>query len=242
MTMRFLRSILSAAFFLMFGAGGVLFSFLLLFPVPKPCARRILRCLFRFFVWAGEKVRLFDVAISDDDRRRLGAVSGVVVVANHQTLIDAVILISLLGDSVCVTKEAVSRNPFMRVVARKILIVNEGPVSVVRAAAKYLQSGVNVVVFPEGTRTPADAPEHVFRRGAAHIAIQSGSPVETISMRCNLAILAKNQPWWDVGCRTAVYSVECRGRIVPESFSAPAMTAKESARVLTLQMHKEIFG
>lgn len=242
MPMRFLRSVLSAAFFLMFGAGGLLFSFLLLFPVPKPRARRILRGLFRFFVWAGGKVGLFDVAVSDDDRRRLGSVSGAVVVANHQTLIDAVILISLLGDSVCVTKEAVSRNPFMRVVARKILIVNEGPVSVVRAAAKYLRSGVNVVVFPEGTRTPADAPRHVFRRGAAHIAIQSGSPVETVSMRCDLAILAKKQPWWDVGIRTAVYSVECRGRIEPGGFSSPGKTAKDSAKSLTSRMHEEIFG
>ena len=242
MPMRILRSVLSAAFFLMFGAGGLLFSFLLLFPVSKPHARRILRGLFRFFVWAGGKVRLFDVAVSGGDRRRLGAVSGAVVVANHQTLIDAVILISLLGDSVCVTKEAVSRNPFMRVVARKILIVNEGPVSVVRAAAKYLRSGVNVVVFPEGTRTPADAPEHVFHRGAAHMAIQSDSPVETVSMRCDLEILAKRQPWWDVGDRTAVYSVECRGRIEPGGFFASGMSSKDSAKALTLRMHKEIFG
>ena len=63
--MRVLRSILSAAFFLMFGIGGLLFSLILLFPVPKSCARGILRALFRLFAWAGGKTGLFRVEVSD---------------------------------------------------------------------------------------------------------------------------------------------------------------------------------
>ena len=236
------RSILSAAFFLMFGAGGLLFSLLLLFPLPKAQARRILRLLFRFFVWAGTKVRLFRVDVSPEDRRRLGSVSGSVVVSNHQTLIDAVVLISLLGDSVCVTKEAVSRNPFMRVVARKILVVNDGPIAVVRSAARYLKEGINVVVFPEGTRTPANAPVHVFHRGSAHIAIQSAAPVELVSMDCDMNILAKGQPWWDVGDRTATYTVRCRGCINAADFSNGEESSKAAAVRLNDMMRKGVFG
>lgn len=240
--MRVLRSMSSAAFFLMFGAGGLLFSLFLLFPVSKPFARRILRFLFRFFVWAGGKARLFSVEISPDDRRRLKSVSGSVVVANHQTLIDAVILISLLGDSVCITKEEVRRNPFMLVTAKKILVVNDNPVAVVRSAARYLKDGVNVVVFPEGTRTPADAPEHIFRRGSAHIAIQSGAPVELVSMDCDLAILAKGQPWWDVGDRTAVYRVRCRGCIDADVSAGWEQSRKDAAARLTGRMKEGVFG
>ena len=240
--MRVLRSILSAAFFLMFGTGGLLFSFLLLFPVPKTCARRILRALFRFFVWAGARVGMFRIEISADDRRRLKSVSGSVVVSNHQTLIDAVILISLLGDSVCVTKEAVSRNPFMRVVARKILVVNDGPIAVVRSAARYLEEGINVVVFPEGTRTPVDAPKHVFHRGSAHIAIRSAAPVELVSMDCDLNILAKGQPWWDVGDRTAVYAVKCKGCINAADFANGEVSPKDAAMRLNEEMRKGVFS
>ena len=240
--MRVLRSILSAAFFLMFGAGGLLFSLVLLFPISKISARRILRMLFRFFVWAGGKTRLFIVDISPEDRRRLGATTGSVVVSNHQTLIDAVILISLLGDSVCVTKKAVSSNPFMRVVAKKILVVNDGALAVVGSAGRYLQDGVNVVVFPEGTRTPADAIEHVFHRGAAHIAIRSGARVELVSMDCDLKILAKNQPWWDVGDRTARYSVRCKGTLDPIAFVCDGLSQKESAARLTSRMCEGVFG
>lgn len=238
--MRVVRAVWSAAFFLMFGIGGVLFSLLLAFPLSKPSARRILRFLFRFFVRAGEAVGLFNVAVSDADRSALRSVTGSVVVSNHRTLIDAVILLSLLGDSVCVTKEGVSRNPFMRTVAKKILVVNDGSVSVMRTATRYLEEGVNVVVFPEGTRVPADAPEHVFHSGAARIAIRAGSPVETVFMDCDLAILAKGQPWWDVGSRTAKYGVVRKGRI--EISPQDGVSRKTAAEELTARMHGKVFG
>lgn len=240
--MRVLRTVLSAVFFLMFGVGGLLFSLLLVFPVSKMRARRILRASFVFFVRAGESVRLFSVDVSADDRRRLKSISGSVVVSNHQTLIDAVILLSLLGDSVCITKESVSRNLFMRTVARKILVVNGETVTVIRSAAGYLNDGVNVVVFPEGTRTPADAPEHVFRRGAAHIAMQAKAPVELVYMDCDMRILAKGQPWWDVGGRAAVYRVKCKGRVEPGDFQNCGVSAKETAEKFTEMMRKGVFG
>jgi 1-acyl-sn-glycerol-3-phosphate acyltransferase len=136
----------------------------------------------------------------------------------------------------------VSRNPFMRVVARKILVVNDGPVAVVRSAARYLKEGINVVVFPEGTRTPADAPEHVFHRGSAHIAIQSSSPVELVSMDCDMNILAKEQPWWDVGDRAATYTVRCKGRINAADFAKGEESPKEAAIRLNDMMQKGVFG
>lgn len=242
--MRFLRAILGGFFYLMFGAGGLLFSFVLLFPVPQSFARRVLRILFRFFVWLGGATRLFRVEISGEDRRRLAAVSGAVAVSNHQTLIDAVILISLLGDSVCVTKAAVSRNPFMRVVARSILVVNDGPVAVMRHAVRYLSGGVNVLVFPEGTRVPKDAPSHVFRRGAAHIAVQANAPVVLVRLDCDAGVLAKGQPWWDVGDRTVTYRVSVAGTVAPDSFPrrAPGAGSRQAAAALTDMMHEGIFG
>lgn len=242
--MSFLRAILGGFFYLMFGVGGLLFSLVLLFPVSQPFARRVLKGLFRFFVWLGAKTCLFKVEISNEDRRRFADLSGAVVVSNHQTLIDAVILISLLGDSVCVTKEAVSRNPFMRAVARSILVVNDGPVAVMRQTVRYLADGVNVLVFPEGTRIPKNAPKHEFRRGAAHIALQSTAPIELVFIDCDAGVLAKGQPWWDVGKRTVIYRVSSKGRINPGDFpgKVPAAGSRLMASKLTGMMHKRIFG
>ena len=233
--LRFLRSILSALFFAMFGMGGILFSVALLFPFPPPRARRLLKASFRFFVWAGRVTGLFRVEISPEDRRRLAAVQGSVVVANHLSLIDAVILTALLGDSVCITKEAVSRNPFMRAVARNILIVRDNPIGVLESSREHLSRRVNVVVFPEGTRTPADAPRHRFRRGAARIALNAGAPIETVAISCDPPVLGKGQPWWDVGTRTVVYWIRCCGRIETGA-------ARLSPTDLTAQMHERIFA
>ena len=242
--MRFFRAILGGFFYLMFGVGGLLFSFVLLFPMSQSAARRVLRWLFRFFVWLGGVTRLFRVEVSQADRRRFADLSGTVVVSNHQTLIDAVILISLLGDSVCVTKAAVSHNPFMRVVARSILVVNDGPVAVMRRAVRYIDESVNVVVFPEGTRIPKDAPEHVFRRGAAHIAVQANAPVELVRLDCNESVLGKGQPWWDVKDRTIVYRLRSMGVIRPADLPRYGLStnSRQIAAELTDMMHKGIFG
>ena len=242
--MRLARSILCAAFFLLFGVGGLVFSLVLLFPLPKSFARRSLKDSFRFFVWLGHVTRLFRVEVSLEDRRMLASLRGAVVVSNHLTLIDAIILLSVVGDAVCVAKESVNRNPFMRMVARNVLIVNDGPRDVLRRARHHLSQRVNVIIFPEGTRTPATAPSHVFRRGAAHIALLSGAPVETVSIACTPPVLGKHQPWWDVGGRTIVYEVRYRGRIeLPHDADQQKNGAgRAQAAALTDKMYERIFG
>jgi 1-acyl-sn-glycerol-3-phosphate acyltransferase len=113
---------------------------------------------------------------------------------------------------------------------------------VVRTASQYLDSGVNVVVFPEGTRTPAGSENHLFRRGAAHIALHSKVPVEMVFMGCDMGVLAKGQPWWDVGDRTVVYRVEYRGSIDAGGFSPAGASRKTAAARLTERMRKWVFG
>ena len=241
---RFLRSLLCAAFFAAFGLGSILFSAFLLLPVSRPVARGVQHALFSLFVWLGKVTRLFVVEMSPEDRARFKGFRGSVIVSNHISLIDFVILVSLLGDTVCITKEAVGRNPLLRIVARKILVVNTGPEDVLRQSRQYLAEGVNVVVFPEGTRTPATDTEHVFRRGAAHLALVAGAPVETLFIACNPPVLGKHQPWWSVGSRTIRYSFAYRGRIP----AAPAVplddyaTQRRRSREITQQMRERVFA
>ena len=240
---RFLRSLLCAVFFVAFGLGSLLFSALLLLPVPRTAARGVQRALFGLLVWLAKVSCLFVVEATPEDRARFKAMRGSVIVSNHISLIDFVILVSLLGDTVCVTKEAVGRNPFMRIIARKILVVNTGTEGVLRQSAQYLAAGVNVLVFPEGTRTPAAA-AHVFRRGAAHLALAAGAPVETLFITCDPPVLGKRQPWWDVGERTTRYSFAYKGRIAaPPSVSPGDYAAlRRQSRELTRQMRERVFA
>ena len=241
---RLLRSLLCAAFFTAFGLGSLLFSVFLLLPVSRPVARGVQHALFSLFVWLGKVTRLFVVEATPEDRARFKGFRGSVIVSNHITLIDFVILVSLLGDTVCVTKEAVGRNPFMRIIARKILVVNTGTEDVLRQSRQYLEEGVNVLVFPEGTRTPATDAEHVFRRGAAHLALAAGAPVETLFIACDPPVLGKCQPWWEVGDRTIRYSFAYKGRIAA-SPSVPLddyAAQRRRSRELTQQMRERVFA
>ncbi len=243
MTTRRLRSLLCAAFFASFGAGGLVFSAILCLPLPKAAMRAMMRAQFRLFVRAAAATRLFLVDATPGDRAALRRVRGSVVVANHTSLIDVVILVALLGDSVCVTKGAVGANPFMRIIARRALVVNDGPVEVMDRASGYLAEGVNVVVFPEGTRTPADAPEHRFRRGAAHLALRTGAPVVAASIVPDPPTLGKGQAWWDVGARAIRYAVRLRGRVEPpHSAGGGALTEREAAVAFTEEMRRRVFG
>ena len=239
---RFLRSLLCAAFFAAFGLGSLLFSAFLLLPVPRPVARGVQRALFGLFVWLAKVTRLFVVEATPGDRARFRSFRGSVIVSNHVSLIDFVILITLLGDMVCVTKEAVGRNPFMRIIARKILVVNTGTEDVLRQSRQYLEDGVNVLVFPEGTRVPADAPSHIFRRGAAHLAINAGVPVETIFISCDPPVLGKRQHWWDVGPRTIRYSFAYKGREEARGLPGDYAAMRRAAQSLTDAMKERVFA
>ena len=62
-------------------------------------------------------------------------------------------------------------------------------------------------MFPEGTRTPADAPSRKIRRGAAQIALHANVPIQPIRIDCDPPVLAKGQPWHDVADRTIVWTL-----------------------------------
>ena len=234
---RVIRAAGSAVLFAGFGIGALGLG-IAVFPVlalflrgrrAKSVMRALVRASYRLFVFAAWAMGVFRV-----DRSRAGALAatrGKVIAANHITLIDIVILIAALPETTCVVKSSAGRNFFMRGVVRRLFIVNDGePGAVLAAAREELAAGVNVVVFPEGTRVPAAAARHHLRRGAAWLAIDSGVPVLPVRIGCDPPVLAKGQPWWDVADRTIRYTLETCDQIVPGPqtgrLAAMALSAK----------------
>ena len=147
------------------------------------------------------------VALSPEDRAQFRAMRGRVVVASHPTLIDVVILLALLPDTTAVAKAAAGRNFFYSRVVNAAFLVNDNPLHVLEEAKDLLARGGNLVIFPEGTRTPVDAPRHKLHRGAAQIALHAGAPVQCVSLACDPPVLAKGQPPWDVGDRIITFTL-----------------------------------
>ena len=123
---------------------------------------------------------------------------GVLLVANHPTLLDYVLLVALLPQADCVVKRAHWSNPFTAGVVRGAgYIPNDGGEATVEACAARLRAGRTLLPFPEGTRAPLGglAP---FERGAAHVALAAGVAAIPVAIRCEPRGLMRGQPWYDV--------------------------------------------
>jgi 1-acyl-sn-glycerol-3-phosphate acyltransferase len=125
------------------------------------------------------------------------AAGGRVLVANHPGLLDAVLLLARVPEGFCIFKPAVRRNPMLGPAAvRAGYLGSDHAIGLVRAATASLRAGATLVVFPEGTRTPAAGRPGVFKPGFALIARCARAPVQLVRISCDRELLTKGHAWW----------------------------------------------
>ena len=238
------RSVVALLFFLAFGVGGLVLGCILFPPLMLFRARRAMRALVRacycLFVWAARMTGMIRVVLSPEDRARFASMRGRVVVASHPSLIDVVILLAYLPNATAVAKAAAGRNFFYSRVVNAAFLVNDDPRRVLDEAKELLSRGGNLVIFPEGTRTPVDAPRHKLYRGAAQIALHAGAPVQCVSVTCDPPVLAKGQPPWDVGDRIITFTLRACGEI-PVEAPTPDVVQHSAAVALTARIQSLLF-
>lgn len=77
-----------------------------------------------------------------------------IIVANHPSLLDAVVIIACLPNVACVMKSSLMDNPLFGAAARLAgYIRNDSALDLVRHARQQLNQGAQLLIFPEGTRT-----------------------------------------------------------------------------------------
>lgn len=159
-------------------------------------ARAVVHRIFRYFVWQMQITGCIRVEVRD--RARLAACDGLLVVANHPTLIDVVLLIALLPRASCVVKAELFRSATLRGVVRATgYISNSDPESLLRQCRDSFAAGQSIIVFPEGTRSRTGEPLQ-FQRGAAQIAVRCNADVAPVLITCEPPMLRKGEPWYRV--------------------------------------------
>lgn len=225
--------------FACFGLGGVFIS-LTIFPLIRLVSwnrdvrrRRIQRAMqqtFRLFVWL--MTTLGVVSWEVRNRQRLLR-PGQLVVANHPTLIDVVLLMSLMPQVDCVVKASLFRNPFLRwPVSWAGYIPNRNSANLIEECAAALRAGRSLIVFPEGTRTIPGEPLKL-QRGAAQIALAAGCEVLPVGIACRPLMLTKREPWYRVPPQAGHWVLEVGETIRPADFGhgdGQAMAARRLTR------------
>lgn len=193
--------------FVAFGMGGLLLGGVvlpvLLLVVRAPArrqrlGRRVVQLGFASHVALMHRLGVLTYEI--EGRERL-ARDGLLVLANHPTLIDVVFLIALLPNADCVVKRAVALNPFMRGPVRAAgYVSNDDGAGLVGDCIAAVRAGGNLVIFPEGTRTVPGHPPRL-QRGAANIAVRGRLDITPVRITCSPSTLAKGQKWYRVPSR-----------------------------------------
>jgi len=210
--------------FAVFGAGGVLVSLLatpVLYLLPGTAAdrrlraRRLVHWLFRGFARLMQGLGV--MAWRVEGLERLDR-QGLLVLANHPTLIDVVLLVALIPNANCIVKSRLLSNPAMRgFITLAGYITNDRGGNLVDQAAESLAAGDVLVIFPEGTRSREGAPIHL-QRGAANVAVRCQVPVTPVVIHCSPPTLSKEHRWYHIPERPFVMSFSVRDDIAITPF------------------------
>lgn len=143
--------------------------------------------------------------------------AGLIVAANHPTMLDALLVVARLPRGVCIMRAGLMRNPFLGAGARLARYLrNDTPCKMISSAVSVLRQGGQIVWFPEGTRS-VRTPINPFRRGVTLVAQRAGVPIQTVLIESTPAYLGKGWPIWRAPAFPVVIRIRLGHRFAPEA-------------------------
>lgn len=225
--------------FFVFGVGG-LWLRVVVFPLLDlivwerqkriALARAVIRLAFRAFVGMMQTLGVLRYEVIGLQRLER---NGLLILANHPTLIDTVFLMAFVKRADCIVKGRLWNNPFTRgPVQAAGYINNDTGAGLVAHCIASLRNGNNLIIFPEGTRTSHDTAISL-KRGAANIAVRGAHDITPVIIHCEPMTLGKGEKWWRVPSRIVRFRIEVREDIKIDRFINDGSNEVMAARHLT---------
>jgi 1-acyl-sn-glycerol-3-phosphate acyltransferase len=224
----------SIAFWVFFGVSSLVCftTALLIWMITFPFDRDH-RCNHMFScVWA----TLYAVAypgwrVSVRHRERIPPRRAYVIVANHTSIADIILLFGLFKQFKWVSKKSVFKLPLIgwnMMMSGYVPLVRGDRSSIGRMmeeSRRWLRRGISIMMFPEGTRSE-DGQLKPFKHGAFSLALETGVSVVPIAIHGGHALIPKHSGTF---AAKADLVVEVLDAIPPDGFTEPDAYA-EAAR------------
>ena len=153
----------------------------------------------RYLIWAG----VLEVKYSGFER--LGRV-GQLVLANHPSLLDVVLIFSKEPRFNCIVKQDLLKNPVMiSPILSCGFLPNTESEELLEKSHNVLQNQA-LLLFPEGTRTGWDGVVKLHR-GAVSIGLRSAKVITPLVIKMSPLNFKKGQPWYKIPKRRIQYEL-----------------------------------
>ena len=200
--------------------------------------RRIISGFMRFFIFLMHTLGIVDMeAVNRESYRHL---SSKIVVVNHPSLLDVIMLLSLIPNADCIVN-AYLNHSILRGIVRQLYILNSIDFeNLLQTCVESLNRGNCLIIFPEGTRTPRTG-RVILKKGAARIAIASGCNIVPVHIGGTDKFgLGKKDPWTGFNPRERyVYRISMGTEINPEKYRDHFTPA--AARAITMEYSAFLF-
>jgi 1-acyl-sn-glycerol-3-phosphate acyltransferase len=150
-------------------------------------------------VWVRWILATFRIRVDIEGRENVPTNAPVILMLNHQSLIDIAAIVDSLPRSLSfrfVAKKELVRVPIFgwALYASGHIIIDRGQrekaVRSLRRAAERIRSGTSVILFPEGTRSPTGS-LRPFKSGPFHLAVEAQVPIIPVTVSGSQRITPK---------------------------------------------------
>lgn len=243
------RIIATGLGFALFGIGGLLVLAIVWFTLLRICIwnkylrSKIAQCsisvCFKFFLWVIRLLKTIDYKFIGLEK--LKDDKSCLVIANHPSLLDVVLLVSVMPRCDCMIKESLLDNLFIGGVIKTAgYIANTEASKMLPFCHQTLSDGGRILIFPEGTRSEPNEPIQL-KRGAANIALRCQCDIRIIYIHCHPPMLIKNKKWYHAPPKKPQFTITVGEKINISDFTDENITvsARKLTRYLTLKFNSQ---
>lgn len=152
-----------------------------------------------------------------------------IIIANHPSLLDVVLLLANIARINCVVKASLSKNIFLfGAIKASGYILNTANEELLQKSIEALKGGESLLIFPEGTRTKNKIS---FHKAASYIAIHGAKSLSAIFIKMHPKSLQKDSKWYNTPTQTLHYEILLGNQIILDDF---AKGKSDSLRVRAL--------